>query len=207
MDEWRAADDPACPACGESLAATAVECPACGEQLVSEEVAALLDERMSAAYDGDVNAAPRWAVLLTGLALGVAIAPLFAYAVAIAVGDLPFLAIAGLLLAGWLGSAAALARLPNPSAALARGLYLVVAGVLAVVAALGYDSLSGGGVGSDRTLLVAAALAVPAIVAALLARRVSERAARQARGEPGPLHERAGFGSEGATDESADENP
>lgn len=207
MDEWRTADDPACPACGEPLAPTATECPTCGERLVSEEVATLLDERTSVAYDGDVNAAPRWAVLLTGLTLGIAIAPLLAYAVVIAVGDLPFVAVVGLLLAGWLGSAAALARLPNPSAALARGLYLVVAGVLAVMVALGYDSLSGGGVGSERTLFVAAVLAVPAIAAALLARRVSERAARQARGEPGPLHERAGFGSEDATDESADENP
>jgi len=194
MDDWREADDPACPACEEPLERAAMECPSCGEQLVSEEVAEMLDERLSAAYDAQRERAPRWAVALTGLSLGIAIAPLAVYAVVIAVGDLPTWVLATVGLAGWLLPAAALSRLPNPSAVLARGLYLVVAGIAAVVVALGYSVVTpGSAVVTDRATIIVPLLALPAIVALLLARRVAGRAARQVRGEPGRLHEQAGL--------------
>lgn len=201
MDDWREADDPACPACDESLERAAMECPSCGEQLVSEEVAEMLDERLSAAFEAERERAPRWAVALTGLALGIAIAPLAVYAVVIAVGDLPLYVLAAIGLAGWLLPAAALSRLPNPSAALARGLYLVVAGIAAVVLSLGYSVVTpGSSVVTDRATIVVPLLALPAIVALLLARRVAGRAARQVRGEPGRLHEMAGVGEDGEDD-------
>ena len=194
MDEWREADDPACPACGEPLEAVAVDCPACGERLLPEAVTEQLDERMAAAFDDDIDTAPRWAVVLAALALCIPIAPLVVYSAVIAVGDLPPVALVGLLLAGWLLPAAALSRLPNPSAVLSRGLYLVVVGIGVVLAAVAYDSVTGGSsvIGADAGLVVIL-LGVPAIAALLLARRVASRAARQARGEPGPLHKRAGI--------------
>jgi len=194
MDDWRGAEEPACPACGEALAPTALSCPACGEQLVSEEAAEVLDERLAAAYESEMHATPRWAVVLTGLALGIAVAPLVVYAAVIAVGNLPPLVLVGLGLAGWLIPAALLSRLPNPSAVLSRGLYLVVGGLGAVVLAVAYDAVSAGSsLVTDRVGLVTVGLAVPAVIALLVARRVAGRAARQARGEPGPLHERAGI--------------
>ncbi|MDS0259305.1 zinc ribbon domain-containing protein [Haloarcula sp. S1CR25-12] len=194
MDEWSEAEEPACPACGVDLERAAADCPECGEQLVSEEVAEMLEERLAAAYEAEMNTTPRWAVVLTGLALGIAVSPLVVYAAVIAVGELPLVALAGLGLAGWLLPAAALSRLPNPSAVLSRGLYLVVGGIGAVVLAVGYDAVSpGSAVVPGRTGLVVAVLALPAMVALLLARRIAGRAARQARGEPGPLHERAGI--------------
>jgi len=194
MDDWRESDDPACPNCEESLQRAAVECPSCGEQLVSEDVADLLDERMEAAFESGAQATPRWAVVLAGLAIGIAIAPLAVYAVAIAVGDLPLYVLAAIGLAGWLLPAAALSRLPNPSAVLARGLYLVVGGIGAIVLALGYSVVTpGSSVVTERATVVVPVLAIPAVVALLLARRVAGRAARQARGEPGRLHERAGL--------------
>jgi hypothetical protein len=197
MDDWREADDPTCPACESSLDRAAVECPSCGEQLVSDEMAEMLEERMLAAFEREGATTPRWAVVLTGLAIGIAIAPLAVYAVVIAVGGLPLWTYAVIGLAGWLLPAAALSRLPNPSAVLARGLYLVVGGVVAIVVALGYDTVTpGSSVVTGRGPLVVAVLAVPAIAALLLARRVAGRAARQARGEPGPLHERAGIESD-----------
>jgi len=184
----------ACPACGVELERAATDCPDCGEQLVSDEVAELLDERMQAAFESGRATTPRWAVVLTGLALGIAVSPLVVYAAVIAVGDLPLTALLGLGLAGWLLPAAALSRLPNPSAVLSRGLYLVVGGIAAVVLAVAYDSVSAGSsVVTGDAGLVIAALAIPAMLALLLARRVAGRAARQARGEPGPLHERAGI--------------
>ncbi|WP_324662936.1 zinc ribbon domain-containing protein [Haloarcula sediminis] len=187
----------ACPACGVDIERPVPTCPDCGERLVSEEVADLLDERMAAAFDSEVNTAPRWAVVLTGLALGIAVAPLVVYAAVIAVGDLPLAVLVGLGLAGWLLPAAALSRLPNPSAVLSRGLYLVVGGIGTVVLAVGYDAVSpGSSVVTGNAGLVVGALALPAVFALLLARRVAGRAARQARGEPGPLHERAGIEGE-----------
>jgi len=193
MDE--VSDDAlACPACGVALERAVATCPDCGEQLVSDEVADLLDERMAAAFESGRETTPRWAVVLTGLALGIAVAPLVVYAAIIAASDLPLVVTVGLGLAGWLLPAAFLSRLPNPSAVLSRGLYLVVGGIGAVVLAVGYDSVSGGSsVVSGDAGLVVAALALPAMLALLLARRVAGRAARQARGEPGPLHERAGI--------------
>jgi len=194
MDDWREAEEPACPACGEALAPTALSCSACGEQLVSDEAAEVLDERLAAAFESEMHTTPRWAVTLTGLALGIAVAPLVVYAAVIAVGDLPPIVLVGLGLAGWLIPAALLSRLPNPSAVLSRGLYLVVGGLGAVVLAVAYDAVSAGSsLVTDRVGLVTVGLAVPAVLALLLARRVAGRAARQARGEPGPVHERAGL--------------
>lgn len=194
MDDWREADEPACPACGADINRAAPECPDCGEQLISEAVAEALDERMAEALEAQAQTAPRWAVVLTGLALGIAIAPLAVYAVVLVVGDLPLLVLAAIGLAGWLLPAAALSRLPNPSAVLSRGLYLVVGGIAAIVVALGYNVLTpGSGVLTDQAGAAVAVLALTAIVALLLARRIAGRAARQARGEPGPLHERAGI--------------
>ncbi|WP_254278885.1 zinc ribbon domain-containing protein [Haloarcula marina] len=202
MDEWRADEAPSCPACGESAPPVTVECPSCGEQLLPPAVAAALDERMDAAFDAGPREAPRWAVLLTGLALGVAISPLVGYAVVIAVGGLSLPVLAGLLFVGWVAPAAYLSRLPNPSAALARGLYLVVAGVGAVVLAVASDALSGGpSVVPDGTAVVVGVLGLAAVVALLLARRVAGRAARQARGEPGPLHEMAGLDEDETDDD------
>jgi len=196
-NEPRDSDPLACPACGVDLQRAAADCPDCGEQLVSDEVAELLDERMAAAFESGRATTPRWAVVLTGLALGIAVSPLVVYAAVIAVGDLPLVVLVGLGLAGWLLPAAALSRLPNPSAVLSRGLYLVVSGIAAVVLAVGYDSVSpGSSVVSGRANLVVAALALPAMIALVLARRVASRAARQARGEPGPLHKRAGIETE-----------
>ena len=184
----------ACPGCGVELQRAAANCPECGEQLVADEVADLLDERMAAAFESGRDTTPRWAVMLTGLALGIAVSPLVVYAAIIAAGDLPLVVLVGLGLAGWLLPAAALSRLPNPSAVLSRGLYLVVGGIGAVVLAVGYDSVSAGSsVVTGNAGLVVGALALPAILALVLARRVASRAARQARGEPGPLHERAGI--------------
>src|SRR6056297_1211048 len=178
-------DPLACPACGVELQRAVPTCPDCGEQLVSDEVADLLEERMTAAFESGRETTPRWAVVLTGLALGIAVSPLVVYAAVIAVGDLPLVVLVGLGLAGWLLPAAALSRLPNPSAVLSRGLYLVVGGIGAVVIAVGYDAVSpGSSVVSGRAGLVVAALALSASVALLLARRVASRAARQARGEP-----------------------
>jgi len=200
MDDWRAAEEPSCPACGAELEPTAVECPVCEERLLSEEMVEVLDERMAAAYEGERT--PRWPVVLTGLALGIAVAPLVVYAAVIAVGDLPLVVMVGLGLAGWLVPAAALSRQPNPSAVLSRGLYLLVGGIAAVVAAVGYDVVSEGStVVTDRVGLVTLGLAVPAVLALLLARRVAGRAARQARGEPGRLHERAGLADTDEDDE------
>lgn len=194
MDSWRTADEPACPACGEHIAPTAMECPHCEEQFLSDDEAEALAESLTEALDAEPRGAPRWAVLLTGLALGIAIAPLVTYAGVIVTGARSLGVVATLLLAGWLLPGLYLARFRNPSEVLSRGLYLVVAGIGAVVAAVGYDTLAGGGSAvSDRTALLLGLLAVPAVVAALLARRASNRAARQLRGEPGRLHERAGL--------------
>lgn len=197
MDDWREAEEPACPACGADLNRAAPECPDCGEQLISEEVAEALDERMAEAMAAQSRTAPRWAVVLTGLALGIAIAPLAVYAVVLVVGDLPLLVLVAIGFAGWLLPAAALSRLPNPSAVLSRGLYLVVGGIGAIVLALGYNLFTlNSGVLTDEAGAAVAVLALTAIVALLLARRIAGRAARQARGEPGPLHERAGIEAE-----------
>lgn len=199
MADWREASDPTCPACGEALAATALRCPHCEESLLTEEQVELLDERAADAL-ADVNrGAPRWAVALAGLSLGIAVAPLVLYVVVILFGDLSLPVAAAVLLAGWLVPAAHLSRLRNPSEALARGLYLVVAGVAAVVLAVGYEVLlaDGPSVVSEETALVSLLLAVPAALGALLARRAARRAARQARGEPGPLHERFGLDDDG----------
>ncbi len=200
-------DEPlACPACGVELERAAVNCPECDEQLVSEEVVELLDERMDVAFESGRARTPRWAVVLTGLSLGIAVAPLVVYAAVIAVPGLPVEVIVGLGLAGWLLPAAALSRLPNPSAVLSRGLYLVVGGIAAVVLAVAYDSVSAGSsVVTGDTGLIVVALALPAVLALLLARRVAGRAARQARGEPGPLHERAGIETDtGPEDDASD---
>jgi len=205
MDEGSEPGELACPACGVDLDRAVADCPECGEQLVSDEVAAMLEERLATALQSEMDTAPRWAVVLTGLALGIAVSPLVVYAAVIAVGDLPFMAYLGLGLAGWLLPAAALSRLPNPGAVLSRGLYLVVGGIGAVVVAVVYDSVSAGSsVVSGPVGLVIAVLALPAVLALLVARRVAGRAARQARGEPGPLHERAGIEPEdGPSDEDA----
>lgn len=197
MDDWREAEEPACPACGADINRAAPECPACGEQLISDEVVEALDERMAEALEAQARTAPRWAVVLTGLALGIAIAPLAVYAVVLVVGDLPPLVLVAIGLAGWLLPAAALSRLPNPSAVLSRGLYLVVGGIGAIVLALGYTVVTpGSGALTDRAGVAVAVLALTALVALLLARRIAGRAARQVRGEPGPLHERAGIDPE-----------
>lgn len=185
-------DGQVCAGCGEPVEPDAVRCPVCDRPLLAnldpEAVAARLD-----ATDGDLETAPRWAVLLTGLALGIAIAPLVAYAVVIATGGVSLPLLAAVALVGWLVPAAYLARLPNPSAALARGLYLVVGGVGAVLVAVVVDAGRGQStVESNVLVLGVVALAVPAALALLLARRVAARAARQARGEPGRFHEVAG---------------
>ena len=194
MDSWRRADEPACPACDEPLEPTAMECPNCGEQFLSADEAEALAEHLADALDTEPRGAPRWAVLLTGLALGIAIAPLVTYAGVIATGTRSLGLVTTLLLSGWLLPALYLARLRNPSEVLSRGLYLVVAGIGAVVVAVGYDTFSAGtSTVSGGTALLLALLAVPAVVAALLARRASNRAARQLRGEPGRLHEQAGL--------------
>jgi predicted Na+-dependent transporter len=97
----------------------------------------MLDERLTETLESMDSGTPTWAVALTGLSLGIAIAPLVLYAVVILVGDLSLPVAVGVLLAGWLGPAAYLSRLRNPSEVLARGLYLVVAGVAVVVLVVG----------------------------------------------------------------------
>lgn len=185
MDGWREADDPACPACGEPIERTAMTCPACGESLVPAEAEAAA-EQLRAAAEAERRRAPRWAVLLTGLALGIATAPLALYAGVIVLGTVSRPLVAGLLLAGWLLPAAYLARLRTPSEALARGLYLIVAAVGVVVAALGYDALvaDGPSLVTNETVLVTVVLAVPAGIALLLARRVARRATQRANRAP-----------------------
>ena len=191
-----------CPACGVALDRPVATCPECSEQLVSDEVADLFDERLDAAFESGSERTPRWAVVLTGLALGIAVSPLVVSAAVIAVGALPLVVLVGLGLAGWLLPAAALTRLPDPSAVLSRGLYLVVGGIGAVVLAVGYDAASpGSSVVTGSAGLVVTALALPAMYALLLARRVAGRAARQARGEPGPPHEQTGIGPEDDADD------
>ncbi|MBX0323656.1 zinc ribbon domain-containing protein [Halomicroarcula sp. F13] len=205
MADRSEAGEPTCPACGAPLETLTDECSSCGERLFTDEQLTRLDEQMAAAFAHERDGAPGWAVALTGLALGVAIAPLVVYTAVIAVGGLSLAVLVGLALAGWLLPAAYLGRFPTPSAALARGLYLVVAGVGAVLVALAYDASTGGtSLVTQRTGLVATLLAIPAIVAVLLARRVAARAARQARGEPGPFHERAGIEPADDGDESDD---
>ena len=195
-------DAPDCPACDAALNRPLVTCPECGEQLVSDEVADLLDERLDVAFESGPERTPRWAVVLTGLALGIAVSPLVVSATVIAVGTLPLVVLVGLGLAGWLLPAAALSRLPNPSAVLSRGLYLMVGGIGAVVLAVGYDAVSpGSSVVTGRAGLVVATLALPAMCALLLARHVAGRAARQARGEPGLPHEQTGIGPEDDVDD------
>ncbi|EMA30681.1 zinc ribbon domain-containing protein [Haloarcula japonica] len=194
MADWREASDPTCPECGEPLEPTAMACPHCEASLLTDEQAEMLDERLTETLESMDAGAPTWAVALTGLSLGVAIAPLVLYAVIILAGDLSVPVAVGVLLAGWLGPAAYLSRLRNPSEVLAHGLYLVVAGVAVVVLSVGYEVLlsDGPSVVSDQTALVSLVLAVPATLGALIARRAAQRADRQARGEPGPLHERFG---------------
>jgi len=184
-----------CPACGVALDRPVATCPECGKRLVSDEVAGLL-------FESDPERTPRWAVVLTGLALGVAVSPLVVSAAVIAVGAPPLVVLVGLGLAGWLLPAAALSRLPNPSAVLSRGLYLVVGGIGAVVLAVGYDAASpGSSVVTGSVGLVVTGLALPAMCALLLARHVAGRAARQARGEPGLPHEQTGIGPEDDVDD------
>ncbi|WP_336339315.1 zinc ribbon domain-containing protein [Haloarcula brevis] len=194
MTERREASDPACPECGEPLEPTAVACPSCEAALLSDEQAEMLDEHLAETLASMESGAPTWAVALTGLSLGVAVAPLVLYAVVIVAGGLSVPVTVGVLLAGWLGPAAYLSRLRNPSEVLARGLYLVVAGVAVVVFAVGYEVFlaDGPSVVSEGTALVSLVLAVPAALGALIARRAARRADRQARGEPGPLRERFG---------------
>jgi hypothetical protein len=195
MADWREAADPACPECGEPLEPAAMACPHCEASLLTDEQAELLDERLTETLESMDTGTPRWAVALTGLSLGVAIAPLVLYAVVILAGDLSVPVAVGVLLAGWVGPAAYLSRLRNPSEVLARGLYLVVAGVAVVVLAVGYEVVlaDGPSVVSEQTALVSLGLAIPAALGALIARRAARRADRQARGEPGPLHERFGL--------------
>lgn len=194
MDSWRDDENPVCPSCAESLSRTAIDCPACGTTLVDGVDSDVLDEHMAAAFARDHGSSPRWAVVLTGLALGIAIAPLVAYSVVILLGGLSVWELGSVLIAGWLTPALYLARFPNPSAVLARGLYLVVTGVVAVILTLAIDVTSGGSaVSIDQFWIALFALALPAVVAMVLARRVADRATRQLRGEPGPLHERAGI--------------
>ncbi|MDQ2072457.1 zinc ribbon domain-containing protein [Haloarcula sp. H-GB4] len=195
MAEWRDASDPACPECGEPLEPTAMACPHCDTSLLTDEQTEMLDERLTETLDSVDSGTPTWAVALTGLSLGIAIAPLVLYAVVILVGDLSLPVAVGVLLTGWLGPAAYLSRLRNPSEVLARGLYLVVAGVAVVVVVVGYEVLlsDGPSVVSEQTALVSLGLAIPAALGALIARRAARRADRQARGEPGPLHERFGI--------------
>ncbi len=137
---------------------------------------------------------PTWAVALTGLSLGIAIAPLVLYAVVILVGDLSLPVAVGVLLAGWLGPAAYLSRLRNPSEVLARGLYLVVAGVAVVVLVVGYEVLlsDGPSVVSEPTARVSLGRATPAALGALIARRALGGLTGVPRGS-GALHERFGI--------------
>lgn len=194
MVNGREAPDPICPECGEPLEPTAMACSHCKTSLLTEEQAEMLDERLLERKSID-SGAPTWSVALTGLSLGIAIAPLVLYAVIILVGDRSVPVAIGVLLAGWLGPAAYLSRLRNPSEVLARGLYLVVAGVAVVVLAVGYEVLlaDGPSVVSEQTALVSLVLAIPAVFGVLIARRAARRADRQARDDPGPLHERFGI--------------
>ncbi|MFC7027830.1 hypothetical protein ACFQH8_10730 [Halomicroarcula sp. GCM10025710] len=77
------ADGQTCPNCGEPADSNAVRCPACETPLLggfdTDAVAAQLD-----AIDGEATRAPRWAVALTGLALGIAISPLVVFTVVLA---------------------------------------------------------------------------------------------------------------------------
>ena len=193
MADWREASDPECPECGEALEPSAMVCPHCEASLLSDAQAGLLDERIAETLDATDRDAPRWAVALTGLSIGAAVAPMVLYAVVVLV-EVPSVAVAtAVLLVGWLGPAAALSRLATPSAVLTRGLTLIVIGVAVVVLAVGYEVVlaDGPSVVSEQTALVSLALAVPAALAALIARRAIQRADRRAREEPAPLHERA----------------
>lgn len=182
-------DESSCPDCGTPVDESDLQCPSCGESLLTEADLDELVDQMETTVAGAPVTAPRWTVLLTGLALGIPIAPLVVYAVVIATGHQPLWRLAVLLGAGWLGPAVYLSRLSNPSAALARGLYLVVVGIGAVLIALVIDaSTPGSSVATDQIGLVVGLLALPALIAVVLARRIANRAARQARGEPGLLY-------------------
>ncbi|PSP61750.1 hypothetical protein BRC76_05595 [Halobacteriales archaeon QH_8_67_36] len=61
-----------CPTCDAALDRPVATCPECGEQLVSDAVADLLDGQLDATFDSGPERTPRWAVVLTGLALGIA---------------------------------------------------------------------------------------------------------------------------------------
>jgi hypothetical protein len=146
------------------------------------------------ALDPQPVEAPSWAVGITGLAIGVAIAPLVVYAARIALGELSTLTFVALGICGWFLPALALSRYPNPSAALARGLYLIVAGVGLVIATITYELYTSEPVVSSRqAVLLIGVLVCAGTVALLLARRVAARGARQARGDPGTIHEQAGI--------------
>jgi len=183
MDSWREADDPACPACDTSIERTAMTCPACGESVLSPEAEAAA-EQLRAAVDAEQRQAPRWVVLLSGLALGIATAPLVLYTGVILLGTISVPLVVGLLLAGWLVPAAYLARLRSPNEVLSRGLYLVVIGLGAIVLALGVDAFvtPGPSVVTTETALVTVVLAVPAGAALLVARRAARRADAEFRG-------------------------
>lgn len=187
-----------CPECGAALDPPAVECPDCGATLLTDDQQALVEERMAAAFEDRRESRPQWAVTLTGAALGIAVAPLVAYTVAILLRVATPLVLAGAGVAACVAVTALLSRYRTPSEALSRGLYVVVAGVVAVVGAVAYESLLATGpttVATDRAGLVLL-LAVPAVLALLLARRAADRAARQVAEEPGRLHEAGGVTEE-----------
>jgi len=193
-----------CPECGATLEPPAVECPDCGVTPLSDDQQALVQERVGAAFEEPPDSRPQWAVTLTGAALGVAVAPLVGYTVAILLDLTAPLPLAGAGVAAWLGTTALLSRYRTPSEALSRGLYIVVAGVVAVGGAVAYGAF----VASDPTAVVTdraglvLLLGVPAVLALLLARRAADRAARQVADEPGRLHEVGGVPEE--TDGSDD---
>ena len=88
MTDWREASDPACPECGEPLEPTAMTCPHCDASLLTDEQTEMLEERLTETLESMDSGAPTWAITLTGLSLGIAIAPLVLYAAVILVGDL-----------------------------------------------------------------------------------------------------------------------
>jgi hypothetical protein len=187
MDDWREAEEPRCPACDEPLDPTALHCPACDQRLIPDELADMID---SSGAPQPVEA-PGWAVGITGLAIGVAIAPLVVYAARIAFGELSTLTFVVLGICGWVLPALVLSRYPNPSAALARGLYLIVAGVGLVIATISYDTVSPDPVvSSQQATVLIGILVLAGTVALLLARRIAARGSRQSHG--GTLQERAG---------------